>query len=103
MGLELVQRTLEHAERDALVLECQYYVYANGPAEGQAKTLATIRSLLQGGVRSPGWDFSGNIERAEKDGQLNVRLLKALAAVIADEAPLATLAQFEEWRSAAKG
>ncbi len=105
MGLELVQRALEHAERpsqDALVLECQYYLYANGPAEGRAKTLATIRSLLQKGVRSPDSELSGNIERAEKDGHRNVPLLKALAAVILDEAPLATLAQFEEWRNAAK-
>lgn len=102
-GLELLQRVLKAAEAmsDASRAECQYYLYANGPSEGRPKALSAVRLFLQEGIRSPGWDLSRNVARAEQDGHPNVPLLKVLAAVIADQTPIETLDQLEEWRNAA--
>ena len=41
-----------------------------------------MKRLIGEDVRSPRWDFSLNIARAEEDGHPNVPLLEALAAVI---------------------
>ncbi len=58
-----------------------------------------MKRLIGEDARSPGWNFSTNIARAEEDGHPNVPLLKMLAAVIADEAESSTLDAFEEWQN----
>ncbi len=101
-GMSNLQKALSLANPNSQApqfLECHFYRLANGPAEQKAEALRELHKLLVQGVRSPGWDLSWNIERAEKDGHPNVALLKALAAVIADGADPATLDQFKEWRN----
>ena len=55
-----------------------------------------MKRLIGEDARSPRWDFSSNIARAEEDGHPNVPLLKALAAVITDGTEPATLDAFEK-------
>ena len=42
-------------------------------------------ALLETGARSEGWDFSGNIAQAEKDGHPNIALLRTLADTITQQ------------------
>jgi hypothetical protein len=83
-----------------VVVELYFYLYANGPDERRSKALTELRRSLEGGYRSPGWDFSGNLERAREDGHPEVDWLERLAAVIADEAPLKTLDDWVAWQAA---
>jgi hypothetical protein len=59
-----------------------------------------IRSLLEHGDRSEGWDFSQNLDCAKEDGDERILFLTALADVIAGREPVETLERFEEWRAA---
>jgi Tfp pilus assembly protein PilF len=79
--------------------ELAFYRYAHLWNESSG-VLAKLKALLQNGARSPGWNLELNIKRSEQDGHPNVPLLKALAEVISDKAPLATLDEFEDWRLA---
>ncbi len=102
-GLNLLRRSLQLALRELwenVMLECQFYFYAHGSAKDISPAFGAIRALLLAGVHSNWTDFSQNIDRAEKDGHPNVALLKALAAVITQDAPISTLDEFEEWRTA---
>lgn len=89
------------AMQSSLILECRYYQYAHSPANERPEALTAMRTFLDRGVRSPGWDFADNIQRAELNEHPNLPLLKALAPVITEGAELSTLDQFEEWRNAA--
>ena len=83
----------------ALEAELAFYRYAHFH-DGPPPPLSRLKQLLITGARSPGWDLSINVERARTDGHPNTALLEALAAVIAEEAPIESLDGFEEWRSA---
>ena len=70
-------------ENDTLI-ELWFYRYAHFPkflSEAENK----IEELLNNGIRSIGWDFSGNIERAIKDGHPNPKKLKEFAKRITTE------------------
>jgi protein O-mannosyl-transferase len=84
---------------NALRIELTFYRLAHLPEAWPSK-LAEMKSLLVEGARSPGWDLSGNVQRASQSGHLNIRLLEAIAHVISDDAPLASLDEFPEWRQA---
>ena len=101
-GLEYVQRALEMADPEGdrgLLLECQYYMYANGPAEGRDDSLRALAQLLKDGVRSPTWSFSANIDRAKEDDHPSIPFLEAMATVIADDVEIATLQEFDELKN----
>jgi hypothetical protein len=69
-----------------------FYRYAHSKDEGlQNKTLKEIKKILGDGVRSPGWDLSGNVERAVKDGHPQPEFLRKLAKVVSDEADIKSL------------
>ena len=88
------------ADADALRTELTFYRLAHLP-EAWPSELGKIKSLLTNGTRSPGWDLSGNIQRASQSGHPNVKLLEAIAHVISDDAPLGPLDEFPEWRQVA--
>ena len=101
-GLSHIRRAIESADparQRPLILECQYYIYANCPAEDRDASLKAAKELLDSGVRSPGWDFSANIDRARDDGHPNVPLLEALARAINEDEDVSTLGAFDEWRA----
>lgn len=99
-GFEMLKRaeTALGFESD-LPLELAFYRLAH---DGTAwpKQMEKLRSLLQTGARSRGWAFDANIEQAEKENHPNPALLRALAKVINDQAPLDSLNLFPEWRAA---
>jgi Tfp pilus assembly protein PilF len=92
--------SLRKTNEEELCVELAYYRAAHDPKSLTA-SLHALRSLLERGVRSPKWQLAPNIERAQLDGHPNVPLLRVLAAVISDGAPLASLEEFPEWQAAA--
>ena len=90
-GMELLERTMEEAKlpaEEALLVECLFYAYANGPEARREQSLAKLRALIEQGVRSPGWDFSATIGRAKKAKHPRVPLLLELAQVISEGAEI---------------
>jgi tetratricopeptide (TPR) repeat protein len=90
-GLDLLRQAESVVgENHTLLVELAFYRLAHDPKE-EVQHLAQLKKLLESGARSVGWSFERNIKQAEKDGFPNVPLLRALAKVINDEAPLSTL------------
>lgn len=97
---ELLNRALSidpHAPD--LTLELHFYRYAHVPEDRDA-ALGELKRRLMAGDRSPGWDLSRNVEQAVAAGHPEPELLRKLAAVISDGAPLAFLEEYLTWRSA---
>ena len=102
-GLSLLNRALTLVDlksHPTLVLEMLFYLFANGPNEQQAPTLASLKGVLEYGYRSPNWDFSLNIERAQREAHAHSEWLEPLAAVITENADLATLNAWDAWKDA---
>jgi Tfp pilus assembly protein PilF len=80
-----------------LRVELLYYRVADGRHADSAGP--ALRSSIDAGERSKGWDLSMNVDRAAavEDGRL--AFLRQLAAVVADEVPAETLDDFETWKS----
>lgn len=76
---------LENAEKNCnyrpAELKLHFFRLAHFPEMADVSRKA-INKLLKQGVRSPGWDFSQNIEQAEKEGCTYVDELRELAAKI---------------------
>jgi Tfp pilus assembly protein PilF len=99
-ALEYVNRVLGQPSAQADVrLEAAFYLYVHVP-DRQKEALQQLVSLLSAGERSPGWDFSLNLARAEEDGDSRYPFLRMLADVISDRRPLEDLEGFDEWRNA---
>ena len=71
----------ETSSQAAIKLELWFYRLAHFPQD-YPQAQAEIMALLETGARSEGWDFSGNIAQAEKDGHQNIALLRTLADTI---------------------
>jgi hypothetical protein len=61
-----------------------FYRYAHFP-EFLSKADKLLEDLLSKGVRSAGWDFSGNIKQAIKEKHPNLKRLKAFARRISKQ------------------
>lgn len=98
-GLELLDRAFatESEKSEALWLELWFYRLAHDSQTDRTAALHEIHRLLAAGQRSPGWDLAPNVARAQQEGHPLAALLAALAAVIADQAPLASLNSFPDW------
>lgn len=98
-GLEMLKRAEAAAgDQPGSSVVLTFYRLAHDPA-AWPEQIKKLRPLLRAGARSSGW-FAQNIEQAEKDGHSNAALLRALAKVITDEAPIDSLDPFPEWRAA---
>ena len=98
---ERVERALLLApDDDELSTELWFYLYANGPEARRQAALSAEKRLLTSGARSPGWDLGGNVARARQHGHPEAVWLPRLAAVIADEAPVETLDEWDAWKAA---
>jgi len=86
-------------DETAVSVELAFYRLAHDAASWPGQ-IRKLRALLEKGARSPGWSFERNIKQAERNGHRNPRLLRAIAKVINDEAPLNSLNKFAEWKSA---
>ena len=74
---------LQKDEND-LAVELWFYALAH-VADRRDEARRELDRLLAGGVRSIGWDFSPNIERAEKDGYPDMDELREYARKITTE------------------
>ena len=100
-GEELLHRSkLQAALPENLQLEIHYYEYANVPSTELSQSLASLKTLILKGVRSEGWDFSTNIEQAEKADHPEAEWLPLLAAVITDGEDEAKLNDWPAWLAA---
>jgi hypothetical protein len=82
-------------------VECWFYLYANGDVGHRNNALRNVKAYVSVGARSPDWDLTANIERAEKDGHPETKWLPKLAAVINEKEPLSVLDDWPAWRDAA--
>jgi len=89
----------EGEEGDALMCELHFYAYAHG-GDRWPDALGALKQLLTRGARSPGWDLQSNVQRARDSGHPEPEFVAALADVVADAAPLATLDGFAAWQQA---
>jgi protein O-mannosyl-transferase len=79
-----IYKAFKGAEENDVLLELWFYRYAHFP-EFLSEAEIKIEELLSKGIRSIDWDFSGNIERAIKDGHPNPEKLNELARRITTE------------------
>jgi tetratricopeptide (TPR) repeat protein len=84
-----------------LAVECFFYVFAHGPDDTRQETLRILKWLMTGKARSPGWNFSPNVERATADGHPNAEWLPQLAAVISSAEDISVLSSWPEWEQSA--
>ncbi len=85
-GKSLLHQAFELTDENqqSLILERWFYTLTHFPDRAD-QTRKEINELLTRGVRSIGWDFSSNINRAEKDGCEYVEDLQTLAESITTE------------------
>jgi hypothetical protein len=79
-------------------LEIAFYLFVHVP-DHAADALAAVQRLISEGVRSDGWDFTANLERARANNDPRLPFLSALADVISGKAEVDILSQFPEWTS----
>jgi tetratricopeptide (TPR) repeat protein/Mrp family chromosome partitioning ATPase len=101
-GLSMLDRAFDApAGSPALRAECWFYALAHRPPERRGEALAQLKRLVVAeGARSPGWDFSGNVERARSDGHPDAVWLALLADVISEKAEPAVLDAWPAWAAA---
>lgn len=103
-GLALVHLVLKLVLADAkldrpLLAELMVYLYAHDRS-GASSALATLKSLVASGVRTPGWSFDPNLQRAQDDGHPELALLRDLAKVLSHGVDAALLHSHVAWRLA---
>jgi tetratricopeptide (TPR) repeat protein len=99
-GFTFLEKALEKADRDDLIIECLFYQYAHDPdPQNKQKSLDRIRESIRSGVRSPGWNLEANVARAIQDGHPEPRFLESLAKVITDEMNEQELEKFTVWKN----
>jgi Tfp pilus assembly protein PilF len=100
-GLAAVKRTMMLLNPGSPVeAECCMYLYCCGPAGERSETLRRLRALIDGGLRTGDWDFSGVIERAALVRHPETGWLSKLANVLSGESRPATLDDWAAWRNA---
>ncbi|MDB6119155.1 MAG: hypothetical protein JWO08_2936, partial [Verrucomicrobiaceae bacterium] len=79
---------------------CELWFYACAHMwKTHPECLATLKSVLQNGARSPEWYLSENVRVAQDEGHPDSNCLEALARVICDGADIEILDDFESWKS----
>jgi tetratricopeptide (TPR) repeat protein len=101
-GLSMLDRALDAADAQLMTrVECWFYALAHGASEQRGEALAQLKQLIaREGARSPGWNLSGNVERARSDGHPDVAWLALLADVISKNADPAVLQAWPAWAAA---
>jgi Tfp pilus assembly protein PilF len=98
-AVSLLTRCVEAGSDEASSLDAWFYRYGYR-LHDLPQSLSAIKQLVARGVRSKGWDFSGDIEAASQSAHPNVDLVITLAAVISGEEAPSSLNRFPEWLQA---
>ncbi len=98
-GLFLLDRALNVPDAQlAQRAECWFYALAHRAPEQRGEAFAQLKRLIIGeAARSPGWDLSGNVKRAQSDGHPDAAWLALLADVISEKAEPAVLNAWPAW------
>lgn len=94
----LIAHRLAHVPERSIQLEAWFYRFAHVEAR-RLEALGRIHSLIDSGVRSVGWNFSCNLQRASREKPQERELLKTLAEVINGSQNADSLLEFTEWRA----
>ena len=102
-GFSFLQKAIKKIRKDqskkTMLLEFLFYQYAHSKDKTiQKKSLKEIKSLLQEGITSPGWDLSHNVDRARKDKHPHIDFLEKLSKVISEEIDMQELENFKVWQ-----
>src|SRR5262249_46222116 len=103
-GVNVHQRAVcarRTAESTAVEIEVAFYGYMHLPPERQKDLLERVRSLVDAGARSIGWDFALNIRAARSENHPAGEWLQKLADVITKGTDIATLSDWDDWNHAA--
>jgi tetratricopeptide (TPR) repeat protein len=76
-------RSAAGAGDDSLRAELWLYLAAAGPDDVRHEALSSLERLIDAGVRSPGWNFSRILTRAEAEGHCQMPRLLQLADELA--------------------
>jgi len=96
----LIAKLLTVDSEQSIELEAWFYCFAH-IVERRADALTHLRSLIDAGVRSPGWDLSCNVERAARDEHPDRELVACLADVISGKTDASSLSRFPAWNALA--
>ena len=77
-AIPFLEKAEQLADAADLRLDLAFYRLAHFP-ETADESRRSLRQLLAQGARSPYWDFSDNIEQAEREGCLSIEELRTLA------------------------
>jgi tetratricopeptide (TPR) repeat protein/CO dehydrogenase nickel-insertion accessory protein CooC1 len=101
-GLAMLDRALDAPDpSSAQRAECWFYALAHRPPEQRGAAHAHLKRLVTvDGARSPGWDLSGNVERARSEGHPDAAWLALLADVISEKAEPSVLEAWPAWAAA---
>lgn len=101
-GLSVLDRALSAPDSALAVrVECCFYALAHRAAEQRGEALSQLKRLIiTEGARSPGWDLSGNVERARSDGHPDAAWLTTLADVINEKSDPIVLDAWPAWAAA---
>jgi hypothetical protein len=70
--------------------------------EGESRTLAELRRLLQGGARSESWDLTPVVAKAIEIGHTQTDFIRVLGEVVMGMRQTEDLAQFPWWAELGK-
>ncbi|MDI4232497.1 SIR2 family protein [Bradyrhizobium sp. Arg237L] len=87
---------LERAKSRILQLEATFYLYVFDDEAGREAYLPKLKSLIEAGVRSPGWDLEESVRYAEQSGKGSL-LIETLSNVISNGLPAEKLSQLVDW------
>ena len=82
-AISFLVRAEKSVKAKKMEIRLHFYRLAHLPKTAEVSRKA-IQELLEQGVRSPGWDFSRNIEQAKQDGCPYVEELRELAKKISE-------------------
>lgn len=98
-GTEFLNRAFSSAGQfPVLLAELHFYAYAHLWQESP-NALPFLKRLLQSGARSPNWPLDRNVAQAKSQGHPHPDLVAALAEVISNKAPIASLDAFPVWQA----
>lgn len=100
-GINVLEPLLDQELPDVTAVECWFYALVHGGAKWRQKAFQNLKTSILAGKRSPKWDFSSNLAKAEADRNPDLPWLKILASVIAQDGDVSLLNDWDEWERTA--
>ena len=97
--MENAMKHIEESEmKPTIELEYYFYLYAHKKdIKIMNESLKKVKEILQKNIRSLGWDFTLNVERARKENHPETEFLETLGKVIVGETNIKELNKYLFW------